>query len=222
MRDISNITGPIDYGEEPGEVGDTSTLAKNSNQELIRRANAVPIIQLFRINKVRLDKFNKRTICPFKSHKNGQEKTPSFWYFPNTNSFNCYGCHVGGGPTDFIMHFEEISKVRAANKILELFEKDVDESLLFDGQNIAERMNIMMEFSNSILEFRQKYDNNHASQFIEYICWVYDCMNSNYIHDNDALRGLNVRLIDWIHEYGPELSLSFEDKYLIIGTNKCL
>ena len=91
MHDLSNITGPIDYGEESGEIGDTSTSPKKPGQELIRRSNAVPIIQIFKMYKVRLDQFNRRTTCPFKHHKNGKESTPSFWYYPDTNSFNCYG-----------------------------------------------------------------------------------------------------------------------------------
>jgi len=222
MCNISNITGPIDYGEESGEIGDASTPPKNPGQELIRRANAVPIVQIFRMYKVRLDQFNKRTTCPFKFHQNGQESTPSFWYYPNTNSFNCFGCHTGGGPADFVMHMDNIEKVRAAGKILELFEKDVDEDLLFDGQNVMERVEIMVKFSDTVLEFRQNHDDDHAFQFIEYVCWVYDRMNLIHEHDNEALRGLNVRLIDWIQEYKPDLRLSFEDKYLQVTCNLSL
>ena len=214
MRDISNVTGPIDYGEEPGETGSSSTAPKKPDQELIRRSNAVPIIQLFKMYKVRLDQFNRRTTCPFKGHKNGQESTPSFWYYPDTNSFNCYGCHHGGGPADFVMHADGVDKIKAAAKILELFEKEVDEDLLFEGQNVLERTEIMADFSKSVLEFRQDHDDDHAFQFIEYVCWVYDRMNLIHTQDNDALRGLNVRLIDWIQEYKPDLRLSFEDKYL--------
>jgi hypothetical protein len=214
MRNISNITGPVDYGEESGETGNASAPFKSPGQELVQRANAVPIVHLFKLYKIRIDRFNRRVTCPFKFHKNGQERTPSFWYFPETNSFNCYGCHNGGGPTDFVKHMDGVEKVRAAAKILELFEKDVDEDFIFEGQNISERSEIMAEFSNAVLEFRQNYDDEHSFQFIEYVCWVYDRMNLVHTQDNDALRGLNVRLIDWIREYKPYINLSFEDRYL--------
>lgn len=214
MRNLSNITGPVDYGEEPGQIRDASAPPKNPSQELIRKANCVPIIQLFKMYRVRIDQFNKRVTCPFKSHANGQEHTPSFWYYPETNSFNCFGCHVGGGPADFVMHMDNTTKIQAAAKILELFEKDVDEDFLFDAQNAMDRVEIMREFSDAVLEFRQNHSDDHAFEFIEYVCWVYDRMNLIHTHDNDALRGLNVRLIDWIREYQPNLHLAFEDKYL--------
>jgi CHC2 zinc finger len=214
MRDLSIITGPIDYSEEPGKTGDTPASSKKYSQELIQRANAVPIIHLFKLYKIRVDQFNKRTACPFKFHKNGQERTPSFWYYPDTNSFNCFGCHTGGSSTELVMHLDNIEKVKAATKILQLFEKEIDEDFLLDGVNIAERLEIMLDFSNAVLDFRQNHDDEHAFQFIEYVCWVYDRMNLLHEHDNDALRGLNVRLIDFIQAYQPNLRLIFEDKYL--------
>jgi len=214
MFNIPNASGPIDYGEEPGQAGDSSAATKKSGQELIARANAVPIAQLFKLYNVRADAHNRKVTCPFKFHSNGQERTPSFWYYPDTNSFNCFGCSHGGGPVQFVMHMDNSDHVGAAVKILELFEADIDEDLIFEGRNSAERVEIMAEFSNAILEFRQNHASKHAFEFIEYVCWVYDRMNLIHEHDNDALRGLNLRLIDWIQAYQPDLRLSFEDKYL--------
>ena len=219
MCNVSIITGPVDYGEEPGKTGNTSASPKISKQDLIRQANAVPITYIFKLYKIRLDQFNKKITCPFKFHKNGQERTPSFWYFPETNSFNCYGCHTGGGPVQLVMHLDNKKKFDAATKILELFDKNIDEGLLFDEYNVAERLEIMVEFSNAVLEFRQNHCDEHSFQFIEYVCWVYDQMNLIHTHDHDSLRGLNVRLIDWIQEYKPDLHLSFEDKYLQVICN---
>lgn len=214
MRDISNTTGPIDYGEKPGETGNSPASFKNALNEMIQRANAVPILHVFKMYGIRLDVHNRKTTCPFKFHKGGKESTPSFLYYPETNSFYCFGCGTGSRASDFVMHMDNSERPKAAAKILEKFNADVDEDLLYEGQNVAERAEIMAEFSNAVLEFRQKYESEHAFKFIEYLCWVYDRMNLIHTHDNDALRGLNARLIDWIQSYNSSVNLAFEDKYL--------
>lgn len=214
MRDIHYTTGPVDYSEEPGEAGDSPASSKKSGQELIIRASAVPILSVFKWRGVHVDVYNRQTRCPFRSHKNGQESRPSFRYYPESNSFNCFGCHKGGGPVHFIMHMDGIDREDAAVKILEEFEDHVDEDLIFEGQNLGERTEIMAEFSQAVQEFRQNYSSDHAFQFIEYLCWVYDRLN--LIHkksDNDALRGLNVELIACIQSYEPSLHIAFEEKY---------
>lgn len=218
MRDIPIVTGPVDYGEESGETGDTPKAPENSPQRINARAHGVPINLLFKYYKLRLDQFNKKIVCPFKSHKNGHESRASFTYYPETNSFNCYGCHTGGGPVQFMMHMENIQKNAAAIKILGLFGKHVDEDLIFNGHDSVERVEIMTQFSNAVLEFRQNHDSEHAFQYIEYLCWVYDRTNLKHADDeaftNDSLRRLNDQLIECIEVYQPDLRFYFEDKYL--------
>lgn len=216
MRDILYTTGPIDYGEEPGETRDSPTPAQKSGQELKARANAVPILSVFKWRGVHISAYNPQTRCPFKSHKGGQENRPSFRYYPDTNSFNCFGCHRGGGPVEFIMHMDGIEKMDAAVKILDEFEDKVDEDFIFEAQNMPERTEIMAEFSSAVQEFRQNHEGEHAFQFIEYLCWVYDRTNLNHKYDNDSLRRLNAHMIDWIRSYIPSVRLSFEEKYLNI------
>jgi DNA primase catalytic core len=43
------------------------------------------------------------TCCMLPGHK---ERTPSWKYFPNKNSFHCYGCKRGGSVIDFWMHMQ--------------------------------------------------------------------------------------------------------------------
>jgi DNA primase len=42
-------------------------------------------------------------LCPFHS-----EKTPSFTVFPNTETFHCFGCGVGGDVISFVMRAENL------------------------------------------------------------------------------------------------------------------
>ena len=46
---------------------------------------------------------NYQGVCPFHS-----EKTPSFTVFPNTETFHCFGCGVGGDVISFVMRTENL------------------------------------------------------------------------------------------------------------------
>lgn len=46
---------------------------------------------------------NFKGLCPFH-----QEKTPSFIVFPETQTFHCFGCGVGGDVFNFVMQFERV------------------------------------------------------------------------------------------------------------------
>ena len=46
---------------------------------------------------------NYQGVCPFHS-----EKTPSFTVFPNTETFHCFGCGVGGDVISFVMRAENL------------------------------------------------------------------------------------------------------------------
>jgi hypothetical protein len=43
-------------------------------------------------------------LCPFH-----QEKTPSFYIYPQSNIFKCYGCGQGGGPIKLVMSLNKFS-----------------------------------------------------------------------------------------------------------------
>ena len=53
-------------------------------------------------------------LCPFHN-----EKTPSFAVYPDTKSFYCFGCGVGGDAIAFIRHNENLEYVEAAKLLAE-------------------------------------------------------------------------------------------------------
>lgn len=95
-----------------------------------------------------------------------------------------------------------ISHAKAAYKILNLFGTDVDENAeVFEGQNLSEQLEIMMDFSNSVKEFRRIYLDKESQDFIEKRCAVYDELNAKRVMDNETLRSVVEHLKEQINFY---------------------
>lgn len=203
MRTISNTTRSVGYGETSGETGDiaTSFTGKDFYQELIQKANTVPLVRLFKHYGLRLDENNRKITCPFSAHKGGRENTGSFNYYPHTNTFWCFGCKVGVYACDFVANMDGCNKVKAANKILDLFHADADDDNILDKQNFSEKLEIMMDFSNTVREFIRSNPEQKDLAFIENICMVYDTMNLKHNLNNDALRSMIKQLKEKIDSY---------------------
>lgn len=189
----------------PGETGSVAAAfaGKDYYQELISKANTVPIIKIFKTYGVRLDAHNRKTTCPFKAHSGGRERTPSFWYYPETNTFHCFGCHKGPSCCDFVAEMDRCTKVQAAQKILQLFESDVDEDNVYNAQDFEERLKIMMDFSDTVREFHQTYSGPEAMVYVEGACATLDDMNLEKKLDNEALRRVVELTKDYLSNYKP-------------------
>lgn len=197
-RSNSDSSTPRETGSVAATFG-----GKDYYQELIGKANSVPIVKLFKHYEIKLDQYNKKTTCPFKSHKGGRERTPSFYYYQDTNSFNCYGCNIGGRCCELVMHMERCTKVQAAYKILQWFAADVDEDAVYDPEDLGERLEIMMDFSNAVREFHQTYPTPEALAYIEMHCSAFDRLNLRHKLDNEALRRSVEALKEYISLYKP-------------------
>lgn len=204
MCDLLDTIGPISYFETPGENGNPSatTTRKNFVKELIRKADSVPIINIFRYYGLKLSEQNKKITCPFSFHQSGRESTASFYFYPDTNSFWCFGCKTGNRCCDFVSGIDNISKYKAAQKILELFSADIDiESLANDGDSFTKRLSIIIEFSDLIRNFRYTYTDDKSFEFIEEICKTYDLVSQKRELDNNALVKVIEKLKDRISQY---------------------
>jgi len=190
MRPISNPTGSDSDVSSLGEAGSFTAFVEGEDnvKELISKANSVPLMRLFRYYGIRIDEVNRYIVCPFKSHKGGRENSASFKFYPETNSFWCFGCKTGITPVAFVSAMENINYLRAAYKILESFSEDIDEDNIFDHDNFSERLEIMMDFSNTVREFREKFLDSKSFEYIEEICSHYDAINLKHDLTNEALR----------------------------------
>lgn len=63
------------------------------DQDRIDRAKEYPILQIAEIGiqEIKMCGSTYRCLCPYHD-----ERTPSFYLYPQTNTFHCYGCQVHG------------------------------------------------------------------------------------------------------------------------------
>jgi hypothetical protein len=202
MCEISDTTGSFGYGETSGEIGDfaTPSARKAFFKELIAKANSVPLIKILKFYNVKIDQGHYQTVCPFKSHKGGRENSASFKYYEATNSFFCFGCKVGGPKchsAEFVAAMDGTNAAKAAYKIINVFGNDVNSTIEYaDDLNFSEQLEIMLDFSNSVREFRQKYLDKNSQDFIEQRCLVYDELLAKHNMNNETLL--------WVVDYMKE------------------
>jgi hypothetical protein len=189
MHNISNTNRSLGSSSSSGENIDITTSFTGTNyyKELKESANTVPLDRIFKHYGLNLNKYNNKILCPFKSHKGGRETTASFKYYADTNTYHCFGCRQGNSACDFVSEMDHISKTKAAEKILSLFGEEVTDEVILNRQDLSEKLNIMMNFSNLIRDFRQTYIDEKSQAFIENICETYDDINIVHDVDNDAL-----------------------------------
>lgn len=204
MREISNTIRSISDSQASGEIRDfTSSYAGEGYQNIIEKANTVSLKKIFKTYGLRLDEINRKTTCPFKSHKGGRETTASFYYYPDTNSYCCYGCRQGSSPVDFVVHMDGCHKTKAAHKILQNFYSDIDNDLILEKEDFSEKMKIMMDYANAIRNFRLTYSDESSYDFIENNCKIFDTINSKHDLTNEALQLVVSKLVDAISKYHP-------------------
>src|SRR3984957_15973216 len=135
MFPLQSNPGPASIGEAFIQDRDAGSNDKDS-KVLIRKANSVDIVSIFRQYDLKIDEYLTKCFCPFPFHR---ERTASFKYYKDTNSFYCFGCKSGGGPVEFVALIGSIDKREAAEKIVSKFEADINLELSCDTKDFAAR-----------------------------------------------------------------------------------
>ena len=185
-----------DRSDSRSETSGEDRSIRNDNQaarKVIATANTVPLTVIFTHFNVKLDTHHRKAICPFPDHN---ERSASFYYYPNTKSYFCFGCKRGGTSVDFVATIKKCGKVEAAKHILSKFESDV---VIGDTHNYAndyvERQRIILGFSHMIRNFLHNADNKQeAMLFAEKITYIYDELNNRNQINNDGLVSLIEKL----------------------------
>jgi hypothetical protein len=204
MCPLPSSDRPISGSETPRETGSVAEAfgGKDYYQELIGKANTIPIIKVLKHYNVRVDAYNKNT-CPLRTHKGGRERTPSFKVYPETNTFFCFGCKAKSRPCDFVALMDNCSRVQAAHKLLKLFESDVDEDNIYSPEDFEERLRIMMEFSEAVRDFYRSNSGEKAAVYVEAACKKFDALNTKNKLNNEALARIVEEFKEYIRLYKP-------------------
>lgn len=89
-------------------------LMRNNNQEAIENARKYPIYEIAKYRLLLRGCGNKfSSLCPFH-----EEKHASFYIYPETNTFHCFGCQENGDIINLTMHLYGVS-FREAVKMLQ-------------------------------------------------------------------------------------------------------
>jgi hypothetical protein len=204
MRQLSDSTRSASSIQASGKTrGIATSFTGEGYQDIVDQANTVSIKKIFNMYGVRLDENNRKTTCPFKSHKGGRESTASFYFYPDTNTYYCYGCRQGSKPVDFVVNMDKCNRTRAAYKILEKFSSDIDEDVILKKEDFSEKMEIMMQYSNSVRNFRINFPDEKSYNFIEKNCKIFDDINHKHDLSNEALRSVVSQLLEVINSYTP-------------------
>ena len=205
MCPLPSSNRPASSSETPGETGSPSEAfgGKDYYQELIGKANTIPIIKVLKHYGVRVDAYNRKTTCPLKTHKGGRERTPSFWAYPETNTFYCFGCKAKSRPCDFVAAMDGCTRVQAAQKLIRLFGSDVDEDNIYNPEDFEERLRIMMDFSTTVRNFYRSNSGEKAAVYVEAACKKFDALNAKKKLNNDALLRMVEEFKEYIRLYKP-------------------
>lgn len=143
---------------------------------------------------IRADAINRVITCPFKHHSNGNERTASFNYYPESNSFWCFGCKTGRYSTDFVANYEGISRAKSAYKIVHTFIDEVSEDWEYVACNTKEKQDEIIAFANKVREAIQEHPED--IERIESITYAFDTINEKYkgVLDLEGLKALSSKL----------------------------
>jgi hypothetical protein len=155
---------------------------------LMHQARSIDLLSVIHSYGIKIDEHSKKITCPFPFHKN--EKTASFFYYKNTNSFCCFGCKHGGNAPEFVSLMENISKYDAADRLLKNFQPDND---LIDQVNLdyIDKHKLFIQFSEMIRNFiHTNLDDNRALVYAEKLCRLFDAINNRRKLNVDGVKSL--------------------------------
>jgi hypothetical protein len=196
MQDISNRNQSNGNSGEWGEDRSSANSIERRAyfQGLAAKANTVPLILVMNKYGIHIDASVRKITCPFKHHSNGQERTSSFNYYHSENSFWCFGCKTGRGTTDFVAAYDGISRAKAANKILRLFESSASDDWEIAACNTQEKQEQLIRFSKAVYQAISKHQDKLGE--IEMITEAFDMMNNKYDLGIDGLTTLTASLLE--------------------------
>lgn len=195
MCPLQNKTRSDSSSNSIGEDRNSFTTSEIALKKIITLANEhVSLLSVLERNNVKLEQdinskrgWSHKAICPFKSHKNGRERTPSFGYNSKEDRFNCFGCRKFGRSVEFLSILNNLNHLDAARELLS--EAGIDPSdarILIDTSN-DKINNLLFDFSKYLFDLLSLNKNNiKYMEYIDKIIYCFD-MYFNYITSKGIL-----------------------------------
>ncbi|MCZ2224479.1 MAG: hypothetical protein LC122_12720 [Chitinophagales bacterium] len=156
-------------------------------------AKRYPLLELFKKYNLNINKFNNKITCPFPFHKNGREKTSSFFYYDSTNTYWCFGCKSGSTPIDFVKNIESIPFNIALNKLINLSGNYKAKPIIVSNDNYKLYTEKSIEFANYI---RKLLKNDDTKILGEEVQLTFDTLNKKYEMDENKIIFLIEKLME--------------------------
>ena len=107
---------------------------------------------------------NEVGLCPFHG-----EKTPSFTVYPDTESFYCFGCGIGGDVINFIRHAENLDYIDAVRLLAQRAGMDMPQDDSFDDSMRTLRMRIYEANREAARFFYSKLNSPEGKRGLDYL-----------------------------------------------------
>ena len=134
--------------------------------------------------------YNRKARCPLHA-----ERTGSFWFYPETNSWNCFGCKRGGRAVDFVAARDGIERIDAAVLIIKEFGELLNQSPLVGERRTSEYDRDLLAFSALVRRqyviYREEPD---KLLFIENLLYSYDKIIGKHDLSHESLQALIVKV----------------------------
>lgn len=203
MQSLSDNPGSESSGLVPGENGDPGRakgdLRRIATNAFVAHVNAIPLRIVMARYGYHINEQEKKTICPF--HSKGRERSASFFWYTNTNTFFCWGCKRSGDVIGFVAQHDNISRIEAAESIMTYHGQETGMSL--DVKNsIRENLKPIMEFSDAIRLFHQKYQwDQDAMVYVEKLLFSFDKLREKHHLVDDKLDAFIAKILARLDNY---------------------
>jgi len=157
--------------------GRIESKTKDFERRIIQLAiNKNPLSKIFKENKIYFDVFSvssgwshKRS-CPFPDH---EDRSPSFYYNPDLDLFNCFGCGRSGKSVHFLSFLKRKSFIEIAEMLIE------HDGYSDFSQISIETVNSKKDLEKELLEVGDKIGNFSLKE--SNAIFVFDCLIQNAI-----------------------------------------
>jgi hypothetical protein len=157
---------------------------------LIQQANTADLLTIFKSYGINITDgygWNKITkiCCPLPGHN---DRSPSFFYYGETNSFNCFGCGVGGKAVRLVSVMEKLTNEQSARKILDNYYVDNDVEIN-NQKDYFDRQIAILDFSAKIRTFiTDNSCDDEAIKYAEKLTLAFDTLNEKHKMEADGLK----------------------------------